>query len=103
MLPSPKNKAREQKFKAVPELCIQYGVEQAFMPMHGTVSPYNFVDWRSQSQTFEQMATYEYNSVVLTGQKSPARGPAKFIVPSRQSIRRRQPDRHRKTPRPAQA
>jgi len=48
--------------------------------MHGTVSPYNFVDWRSQSQTFEQMATYEYNSVVLTGQKSPARLTALFVT-----------------------
>jgi putative ABC transport system permease protein len=41
--------------------------------MHNTVSPFNFLDWRSQSQSFEQMATYEYNSVVLTGQKAPAR------------------------------
>jgi putative ABC transport system permease protein len=39
--------------------------------MHNVVSPYNFLDWRSQSQSFEQMATYEYNSVVLTGQKAP--------------------------------
>jgi putative ABC transport system permease protein len=48
--------------------------------MHDTVSAYNFVDWRSQSQTFEQMATYEYNSVVLTGQKSPARLTALFVT-----------------------
>lgn len=41
--------------------------------MHGVVSPYNFVDWRNQSQAFAQMATYDYNSLVLTGQKVPAR------------------------------
>jgi predicted permease len=41
--------------------------------MHGVVSPYNFVDWRSQSQAFAQLATYDYNSLVLTGQKVPAR------------------------------
>jgi putative ABC transport system permease protein len=48
--------------------------------MHGPVSPFNFVDWRSQSQSFEQMATYEYNSVVLTGQKSPARLSTFFVT-----------------------
>jgi len=41
--------------------------------LHGVVSPYNFLDWRSQSQTLSRMATYEYSSVVLTGQKAPAR------------------------------
>ena len=50
--------------------------------MHGPVSPLNFVDWRSQSQSFEQMATYEYNSVVLTGQKEPARLSAMFVTAS---------------------
>ena len=49
---------------------------------HNAVSPYNFLDWRSQSQTFEQMATYEYNSVVLTGQKAPARLSALFVTAS---------------------
>jgi len=42
----------------------------------------NFLDWRSQSQTFEQMATYEYSSVVLTGQKAPARLSALFVTAS---------------------
>ena len=50
--------------------------------MHNTVSPYNFLDWRSQSQSFEQMATYEYSSVVLTGQKAPARLSALFVTAS---------------------
>ncbi|HSK43055.1 MAG TPA: ABC transporter permease, partial [Candidatus Binatia bacterium] len=50
--------------------------------MHNVVSPYNFVDWRNQSQSFEQMATYEYNSVVLTGQKAPARLSALFVTAS---------------------
>jgi len=50
--------------------------------MHNTVSPYNFLDWRSQSQSFEQMATYEYNSVVLTGQKAPVRLSALFVTAS---------------------
>ncbi len=50
--------------------------------MHGVVSPYNFLDWRSQSQTFEQMATYEYSSVVLTGQKAPARLSTLFVTAS---------------------
>jgi len=46
---------------------------------HGPISPYNFVDWRSQSQTFAQMATYDYNAVVLTGQKSPVRLSSLFV------------------------
>jgi putative ABC transport system permease protein len=50
--------------------------------MHGVVSPYNFLDWRTQSQAFEQMATYEYSSVVLTGQKSPARLSTLFVTAS---------------------
>src|SRR5438270_244071 len=50
--------------------------------MHSVVSPYNFLDWRSQSQTFDQMATYEYNSVVLTGQKAPARLGTLFVTAS---------------------
>jgi putative ABC transport system permease protein len=47
---------------------------------HGTVSPYNFVDWRSQSQSFEHIATYENNNLVLTGQKAPARLSALFVT-----------------------
>jgi putative ABC transport system permease protein len=50
--------------------------------MHGVVSPYNFVDWRSQSQSFEVMATYENNDLVLTGQKAPARLSALFVTAS---------------------
>ncbi|HXO39518.1 MAG TPA: ABC transporter permease [Candidatus Acidoferrum sp.] len=50
--------------------------------MHGPVSPFNFIDWRSQSQSFEQMTTYEYNSVVLTGQKAPERLSALFVTAS---------------------
>jgi putative ABC transport system permease protein len=50
--------------------------------MHGVVSPYNFLDWRTQSQAFEQMATYEYSSVVLTGQKSSARLSTLFVTAS---------------------
>jgi len=50
--------------------------------MHNTVSPYNFLDWRTQSQSFEQLATYEYNSVVLTGQRAPARLSALFVTAS---------------------
>src|SRR5438270_8114085 len=49
---------------------------------HNTVSPYNLLDWSTQSQSFEQMATYEYNSVVLTGQKSPARLSTLFVTAS---------------------
>jgi putative ABC transport system permease protein len=50
--------------------------------MHNTVSPYNFLDWRAQSQKFEQMATYEYSSVVLTGQKTPPRLSTLFVTAS---------------------
>jgi putative ABC transport system permease protein len=48
--------------------------------MHVNISPYNFVDWQKQGQSFEQMATYEYNSVVLTGQKAPVRLSALFVT-----------------------
>jgi putative ABC transport system permease protein len=41
--------------------------------IHVNISPDNFVDWQNQSRNFEEMATYEYSSLVLTGQKAPAR------------------------------
>ncbi|HUK91975.1 MAG TPA: ABC transporter permease, partial [Blastocatellia bacterium] len=40
---------------------------------HDPVSPYNFLDWRNQSKSFVDMATYDTTSLVLTGQKAPAR------------------------------
>ncbi|HEY3771122.1 MAG TPA: ABC transporter permease [Candidatus Angelobacter sp.] len=40
---------------------------------HNVVSPYNFVDWQNQNQSFEHMATYDSTSLVLTGQKTPVR------------------------------
>ncbi len=46
---------------------------------HGVVSAYNFVDWRNQSQTLAQMATYDSNSAVLTGQKAPRRVYISFV------------------------
>ncbi|HEY6329765.1 MAG TPA: ABC transporter permease, partial [Blastocatellia bacterium] len=39
----------------------------------GVVSAYDFVDWRKQARSFAEMATYDYSSVVLTGQEAPAR------------------------------
>jgi putative ABC transport system permease protein len=48
--------------------------------MHGVVSPYNFKDWLSQNQTFEQMSTYNFSSSVLTGQKTPARFSTIFVT-----------------------
>src|SRR5258707_1611780 len=50
--------------------------------MHGPISPYNFLEWRRQSQTFAQMATYDYNPVVLTGQKTPRRINSEFVSAS---------------------
>src|SRR5437660_1480288 len=47
--------------------------------MHGVVSAYNFVDWRNQSQTIDQMATYSFSDVVLAGQKTPVRISAVFV------------------------
>jgi putative ABC transport system permease protein len=41
--------------------------------MRGPVSPYNFLEWRKQSHTFAEIATYSYEPVVLTGQKAPQR------------------------------
>src|ERR1700757_2648398 len=41
--------------------------------VHSVISPYDFVDWRSQSQSFESMSTYNFDSAVLTGQKAPVR------------------------------
>jgi predicted permease len=46
---------------------------------HSVISPYNFIDWKNQSQTFEQMATYNTSSVVLTGQKAAARLSSSFV------------------------
>jgi putative ABC transport system permease protein len=47
--------------------------------MHGPVSPYNFLEWRKQSRTFAEIATYSYNPVVLTGQKAPQRINSDFV------------------------
>jgi putative ABC transport system permease protein len=47
--------------------------------VRGPVSAYNFVDWRSQSQTLAQMATYDSNSAVLTGLKTPRRVYISFV------------------------
>ena len=41
--------------------------------MRDNISPYNFVDWRSQNKSFENMSTYNFDSAVLTGQKTPVR------------------------------
>jgi putative ABC transport system permease protein len=49
---------------------------------HGVISPQNFLDWRSQGESFEQMATYSSSSVILTGQKVPARLSASFVTAS---------------------
>jgi putative ABC transport system permease protein len=47
--------------------------------MRGPVSAYNFLEWRKQSHTFAEIATYSYNPVVLTGQKTPQRLNAEFV------------------------
>src|SRR5216684_4464676 len=41
--------------------------------LHGPISPYNFSDWRSQSKSIVQSSTYDYENLVLTGQKEPKR------------------------------
>ncbi len=47
---------------------------------HGVVSAYNFTDWRSQSQTIAASSTYDYENVVLTGQKEPSRLATLFVT-----------------------
>jgi putative ABC transport system permease protein len=44
------------------------------------ISPYNFLDWRSQSKSFESMSTYNFDSAVLTGQESPVRLGIVFVT-----------------------
>ncbi|HEY6308072.1 MAG TPA: ABC transporter permease [Candidatus Angelobacter sp.] len=46
----------------------------------GPVSPYHFLEWRKASQTFAHIATYDFNSMVLTGQKTPRRLGALFVT-----------------------
>jgi putative ABC transport system permease protein len=48
--------------------------------VRNTISPYNFVDWRSQSKSFEYMSTYNFDSAVLTGQKAPVRLGIVFVT-----------------------
>jgi putative ABC transport system permease protein len=48
----------------------------------GPVSPYDFLEWRKQSRSFAEIATYDYNSVVLTGLKEPVRIAAQFVSAS---------------------
>ncbi len=43
------------------------------------VSPYNFLEWRKGSQTFAHIATYDFNSMVLTGQPTPRRLGSLFV------------------------
>ena len=47
----------------------------------GPVSPYNFLDWQRQSHTLEAMATYQFESFVLTGEKAPERLRAVLVTP----------------------
>jgi putative ABC transport system permease protein len=46
----------------------------------GPVSPYHFLEWRKASQTFVHIATYDFNSMVLAGQKTPRRLGALFVT-----------------------
>jgi putative ABC transport system permease protein len=45
----------------------------------GVISLQNFLDWQTQNQSFARMATYEYSSVVLTGQKEAQRMFVSFV------------------------
>jgi putative ABC transport system permease protein len=45
----------------------------------GVVSPYNFLEWRKHSRTFAEIATYDYEPVVLTGLKTPWRISGQFV------------------------
>jgi putative ABC transport system permease protein len=47
--------------------------------MRRTVSPYDFLEWKKASQTFAEIATYDYNPVVLSGLKTPQRLSAQFV------------------------
>src|SRR5260370_21589704 len=47
---------------------------------NGVVSAYNSTDWRSQSQTIAASSTYDYENVVLTGQKEPSRLATLFVT-----------------------
>lgn len=40
---------------------------------HGGVSPFDFLEWRKNNQSFSEIATYNYNPLVLTGLKVPQR------------------------------
>jgi putative ABC transport system permease protein len=39
----------------------------------GPVSPYNFLEWRKHSRSFSDIATYDYNTAILNGLKTPQR------------------------------
>src|SRR5437764_15001123 len=47
--------------------------------LRGPVSPANFLDWQAQSSNFAQMATYESNTVVLSGGQVPKRMNVLFV------------------------
>jgi putative ABC transport system permease protein len=47
--------------------------------MRRAVSPYDFLEWRKAGQTFSEIATYDYNPVVLTGLKAPQRMSAESV------------------------
>src|SRR5258708_1123529 len=47
---------------------------------HGPVSAYNFTDWQIQSKTMVASSTYDYENVVLTGQKEPKRLATLFVT-----------------------
>jgi len=57
-----------------PEQLVQvWETDSRLGETHGTVSPYNFIDWQTQSRSFAEMAAYHYGSFVLTGKKVPVR------------------------------
>ncbi|MBZ5523660.1 MAG: ABC transporter permease [Acidobacteriia bacterium] len=47
--------------------------------MRGPVSPYNFLEWRKHSHTFSEIATFDYNPLVLTGLTTPRRISGQFV------------------------
>jgi putative ABC transport system permease protein len=64
---------RPLPFPAPEQLVQIWETNSARGALQGPVSPYNLVDWRSQSHTLDQIAAYDYTSFALTGRPVPER------------------------------
>ncbi|HYX54243.1 MAG TPA: ABC transporter permease [Candidatus Limnocylindrales bacterium] len=65
-----------------PDRLVQlYDTNTSRQAMQGPVSVYDLLDWQAQSRSFNHLATFEYESMALSGEGDPQRVAALFVTP----------------------